>query len=167
MTHYAIRPLDAAIRTAAFRCGKDGLDDYIRRHASQDAKRNLARVFIASPASDSTQLAGYFTLSAASVGADALPEALHRKLPRYPVPVALLGRLAVDTAFHGQGLGGILLADALLKVSRASSVLAVAGMIVDAKDETAASFYRHFGFTDLPGQSGRLLLPAKAFPTVT
>lgn len=164
MTRYTIRPLDAVIRTGAFRCGKDVLDDYIRRYASQDVKRNLARVFVASPDFDFTRPAGYFTLSAASVGAEGLPEALRRKLPRYPVPVALLGRLAVDTAFHGQGLGGILLADALLKVSRASSVLAVAGMIVDAKDEAAASFYRHFGFTDLPGQPGRLLLPARAFP---
>jgi len=65
------------------------------------------------------------------------------------------------------GLGGILLADALLKVAHASRVLAMAGMIVDAKDEDAASFYRHFGFIALPGQPGRLLLSAKAFPVAT
>jgi GNAT superfamily N-acetyltransferase len=161
---YAIRPLDANIDSPAFHCGKAALDDYIRRYAAQDVKRGLSRVFVATPEADSRHLAGYFALSAASVSAADLPEALRRKLPRYPVPVALLGRLAVDASFRGKGLGGILVADALLKVVSASHVLAVAGMIVDAKDEDAASFYQHFGFTPLPGHSGRLLLPAKAFP---
>lgn len=167
MVRYSIRPLDAALDSAAFHCGIAALDDYIRRYAAQDVKRSLARVFVATPEADLRQLAGYFTLSAASVSATDLPEPLRRKLPHYPVPVALLGRLAVATAFRGQGLGGILLADALLKVAHASRVLAMAGMIVDAKDEDAASFYRHFGFVALPGQPGRLLLSAKAFPVAT
>lgn len=162
--HYLIRPLDTAIDSAAFRCGIAALDDYIRRYAAQDVKRSLARVFVATPEAAPRQLAGYFTLSAASVSATDLPEPLRRRLPRYPVPVALLGRLAVATAARGQGLGGILLADALLKVAHASRVLAMAGMVVDAKDEDAASFYRHFGFIAVPGQPGRLLLSAKAFP---
>ncbi len=166
MAHYVIRPLDATIDSAAFHCGKAALDDYIRRYAAQDVRRGLARVFVATPDTDRQQLAGYFTLSAASVSAADLPEPLCRKLPRYPVPVALLGRLAVATTFRGQGLGSILLADALLKVVNASLVLAVAGIIVDAKDEDAASFYRHFGFAPLPGQPGRLLLSAKAFPAL-
>jgi len=165
--HYLIRPLDTAIDSAAFRCGTAALDDYIRRYAAQDVKRSLARVFVATPEAAPRQLAGYFTLSAASVSATDLPEPLRRKLPRYPVPVALLGRLAVATAARGQGLGGILLADALIKVAHASRVLAMAGMVVDAKDEDAASFYRHFGFIALPGQPGRLLLSAKAFPVAT
>lgn len=163
---YAIRPLDTTIDAAHFQCGYAALDEYIRRYAAQDVKRGLARVFVATPEATPQQLAGYFTLSAASVNAAELPEALRRKLPRYPVPVALLGRLAVASAFHGQGLGSILLADALLKVAHASRVLAMAGMIVDAKDEDAASFYRHFGFAALPGQPGRLLLSAKAFPAL-
>jgi predicted GNAT family N-acyltransferase len=167
VVHYVIRPLDTAIDSAAFHCGKAALDDYIRRFAAQDVKRSLARVFVAAPEADPRQLTGYFTLSAASVSAADLPEPLRRKLPRYPVPVALLGRLAVATAVRGQGLGGIMLADALLKVANASRVLAMAGMIVDAKDEDAASFYRHFGFAALPGQTGRLLLSAKAFPVDT
>jgi predicted N-acetyltransferase YhbS len=94
-----------------------------------------------------------------------LPESLAKKLPRYPVPVALIGRLAVHTDFQGKGLGSILLADACQKVARASALLAVAGIVVDAKDAAAASFYRHFGFMPLPGQSNRLLLPASAFRT--
>ncbi len=121
-------------------------------------------MFVAFPAGDTARLAGYVTLSAASVSATSLPDSLRRKLPRYPVPVALLGRLAVATTFQGKGLGAILLADACIKVARASQVLAVAGLVVDAKDETAAAFYRHFGFIPLPGQPERLLLPRTAFP---
>jgi GNAT superfamily N-acetyltransferase len=163
---YKIRALDAEVDSRAFRSGHPALDDYLCRYATQDIKRGLARVFVATPEADSRQLGGYFTLSAASVSASQLPEALRRRLPRYPVPVALLGRLAVAETFRGSGLGGILLADALLKVAHASRVLAMAGMIVDAKDETAAAFYRHFGFVALPGQSDRMLLSARSFPDI-
>lgn len=92
-----------------------------------------------------------------------LPESLAKKLPRYPVPVALIGRLAVATDFQGKSLGSILLADACRKVTHASATLAVAGIVVDAKDVAAAAFYQHFGFLTLPGQPARLLLPGTAF----
>jgi len=161
---YRIGPLDGAVDAATFHCGQAALDEYIRRYASQDVRRNLARVFVASPAGDRRRLAGYFTLSAGSVRCSDLPAALARKLPRYPVPVALIGRLAVDSDFQRKGLGAILFADACRKVVQASAVLAVAGIVVDAKDVSAARFYAHFGFVPMPGQSGRLLLPAKALP---
>ena len=164
MIIYRIRALDAAIDATEFHCGHDALDDYIRRYATQDVRRNVARVFVATPDSDTRKLAGFFTLSAGSVACSDLPGELARKLPRYPVPVALIGRLAVDTAVQGTGLGSILVADACRKVAQASAVLAVAGIVVDAKDETAASFYAHFGFVALPGQRTRLLLPAKLLP---
>ncbi len=163
MTGYRIRPLDATVELAAFQCGQTALDDYVRRYAAQDVRRGVARAFVATPDGDSCRLAGFFALSAGSVNCSDLPPNLARKLPRYPVPVALLGRLAVDAAFQGQGLGSILLADACRKVAGASAVLAVVGMVVDAKDEPAAAFYRHFGFTPLPGRSERLFLPAKFF----
>ena len=164
MITYRIRALDAAINATDFRCGHDALDDYIRRCATQDVRRNVARVFVATPESDARKLAGYFTLSAGSVACSDLPAELARKLPRYPVPVALLRRLAVDTACQGTGLGSILVADAATRVARASSTLAVAGIVVDAKDEAAASFHTHFGFVALPGQRKRLLLPARLLP---
>ncbi|WP_296699895.1 GNAT family N-acetyltransferase [Thiocapsa sp. UBA6158] len=100
-------------------------------------------------------------MSAGSVSAEDLPLDLARKLTRYPVPVALLGRLAVDETFKGRGLGSIMLSDACKKVIQASRVLAVAALLVDAKDPSAAAFYRHFGFTALPGRPDRLLLPER------
>lgn len=160
---YCIRPLDAFINAAEFQCGSEPLNDYIRRYASQDVRRNISRVFIATPENDPRQLSGFFTLSAGSVSCSSLPASLARKLPRYPVPVALIGRLGVDKKFQGKGLGSILLADACQKVSQASTVLAVAGIIIDAKDDDAISFYKHFGFIPLQGQAGRMLLPASVF----
>lgn len=163
MSLYRIRSFDKAVDAASFSCGQPLLDEYIRRYASQDVRRNVARVFMATPERDSRQLAGFFTLSAGSVSCSDLQETLAKKLPRYPVPVALIGRLAVATEFQGKGLGSILLADACRKVAHASATLAVAGIVVDAKDAAAATFYRHFGFLALPGQPARLLLPATAF----
>jgi ribosomal protein S18 acetylase RimI-like enzyme len=165
---YVIRPLDAAVETGAFLCGQPQLDTYLRRYASQDVRRGVARVFIATPREESRRLAGFFSLSAGSVNGEDLPPDMARKLPRYPVPIALLGRLAVDQAFQGRGLGSILLSDACQKVMRASRVLAVAALLVDAKDDPAAAFYRRFGFSPLPGRPDRLLIPVsvlrKLFP---
>jgi ribosomal protein S18 acetylase RimI-like enzyme len=79
------------------------------------------------------------------------------------VPIALVGRLAVAQSLQGQGLGSILLADACQRVFQASTVLAVVGLVVDAKDERTASFYSHLGFIPLPGQPTRLLLPLNRF----
>lgn len=163
MTTFKIRPLDKAGDTTFFDCKQAELDEYIRRYAAQDVKRNVARVFIATPEHDISRLAGFYTLSASSVSCSDLPVALAKTLPRYPVPVALIGRLAVDQQFQGQGLGAVLLADACRKVANASTSLAMVGIVVQAKDAAAASFYQHFGFKPLPGQADRLLLPASAY----
>ncbi len=163
MISYVIRAHDGKIDTKKFNCGHLALNDYIRRYAAQDVKRDLTRVFVATPEDDINHLAGFFTLSAGSIKCSDLPETVAQKLPRYPIPVALIGRLAVDEVFQGKGLGSILLAEACLKVKQASSSLAVVGIVVDAKDDSAAAFYRHFGFIALPGKSDRLLLPNAAY----
>lgn len=164
---YTIRPLDGAAATERFSCTESLLDDYLRRYAAQDVRRGVARVFIATTVETPDQVAGYFSLNAASIRAETLPEALRKKLPHYPVPLALLGRLAVDREFQGRGLGAILLADACRKVNAASQTLAVAGILVDAKSPQAAAFYRHFGFIALPGQPARLILPKARFAIQT
>lgn len=164
MNLYRIRSFYRAIDTASFHCGQPPLDDYIRRYAGQDVQRNVARVFLAALDHEPRRLAGFFSLSAGSTRCSDVPEGLAKKLSRYPVPVALMGRLAVASDFQGKGLGSILLADACKKVAHARAILAVAGIVVDAKDATAIRFYQHFGFQLLPGQPGRLLLPASAFP---
>lgn len=158
-----IRPLDGEADTAEFECGETALDEYLQRYATQDIKRGVARVFVASPVDALPVVAGFYTLSAAGIAAEVLPEQWRRKLPRYPVPAALLGRLAVGRQFQRQGLGSILLADACKRVAAASETLAVAAIVVDAKSPEAAALYRHFGFAGLPGQPGRWMLPRSHF----
>ncbi len=163
MPRYVIHALDNTVATKKFDCGERILNDYLCRFATQDVKRDVARAFVATPIDTPAQIAGFFTLSAATVQAESLPEVWRKKLPRYPVPVALLGRLAVDRAFQGMGLGAILLADACRKINAASQTLAVAGIVVDPKSPQAADFYRHFGFIELPGHPQRLILPRGSF----
>jgi GNAT superfamily N-acetyltransferase len=160
--NYRIQTFDKTFETNQFCCGSQDLDNYIRRYASQDMKRNLTRVFVATPQNSNT-LAGFFTLSAGSVNCSDLPVELAKKIPRYPIPIALLGRLAVDKSFQGKGLGSILLAEACQKVAQANTVLAIAGIMVDAKDQISASFYQHFGFQPLPENAERLFLPINVF----
>jgi GNAT superfamily N-acetyltransferase len=119
-------------------------------------RRRMAACFVA--LADERRIAGYYTLAAASVWLTNLPASIARKLPRYPtVPAIRLGRLAVDRAFQGQGLGGALLVDALQRASR--SEIAAHALIVDAKDEAAARFYQHHGFLALPDTPLVLFLP--------
>lgn len=160
---YSIHGLDKQTQTTGFDCGDKALNDYLQRYAGQDIRRGITRVFVASSAEQPQVVAGFYTLSAASIAAETLPEQWRKKMPRYPIPVALLGRLAVHRESQGQGLGAILLADACKRVAAASKTLAVAAIIVDAKSPKAAAFYQHFGFIELPGQPGRWMLPGSRF----
>jgi GNAT superfamily N-acetyltransferase len=102
-------------------------------------------------------VAGFYTLTAASIALSALAPEIVRKLPRYPVvPAALLGRLAVARNYQGKGIG-VLLSNAVLRVAGAE--LGVFAMLVNAKDDAAQRFYEHYGFTLLPGEDRRLCLP--------
>ena len=126
-----------------FCSGSEALDRYFQTQASQDIKRRLAACFEA-VGQDTQAVAGYYTLTATSVALSAFPMEIAKKLPRYPVvPAVLLARLAVIGSYQGQGLGGILLADALNRVSRAE--FGVFALVVDAKDEVAQRFYEHRG----------------------
>jgi GNAT superfamily N-acetyltransferase len=157
----AIAPLGPHHDRAAFRCGEPALDIYIRERAMQDAKRRIAQVFVAGETRG--EIAGYYSLSAASFERDDLPAEAAKRLPRYPVPAAIIGRLAVAEAYQGQKLGTLLLLDATRRVLGASSAMAVYAMIVDAKNETAVRFYERFGFKSFPNTPSRLFLPLDVF----
>lgn len=161
--NYRVRTLDAKHAVKDFQCSEPVLNEYLQRYAGQDVARGVSRVFVASPTDDLSEVAGFFTLSAASVQSEHLPEAVRKRLPRYPVPVALLGRLAVSKKHSGKGLGSMLLVDACKRVNAASNTLAVAAIVVDAKSQQAASFYRHFGFEEMPGQPHRWFISRRIF----
>jgi hypothetical protein len=156
---WQIAPLDTSEHDrSAFSCGAPELDRYIREHASQDVKRDVARVFVALR-SGAPAVCSYYTLSAASFQRDNLPADQARRLPRYPVPAVLLGRLAVDNGAKGEGLGAFLLMDAINRSLLATQTLAVHAMIVDARDDAAATFYRKYGFIPFSAEQRRLFLP--------
>jgi len=161
-----MEPLSGDHDRSQFLSGSDVLDRYFREQASQDIKRRIATCFVAVSVAAEV-VAGYYTLTATSIALSAFSPEIVKKLPRYPVvPAVLLGRLAVARRYQGQGLGGILLADALKRTSRAE--FGVFAMVVDAKDETAQHFYEHHGFTLLPGEARRLSLPiATALQSLT
>ena len=142
---------------AGFTCGSDALDRYLREQAPQDMRRLMSACYVAVDA-QSGAIAGYYTLAAGSVPLTDLSEAMAKKLPRYPlVPVARLGRLAVGVAFQGQQLGAALLWDAGLRAMQ--SGMGVFALVVDAKDETAAAFYKHHGFTAFSSNPLTFVLP--------
>ncbi len=156
---FSVATLDLATDRSGFECGVEALDRYFRVQVSQDIKRRVTACFVATKVTTEAkgQIAGYYTLASASVSLADLPEALAKKLPRYPsVPAVRMGRLAVDQAYQGEGLGAALLADALRLAVMAE--IAAYAFIVDAKDETAARFYVHHGFIALPEQPLCLLM---------
>jgi len=157
-----IEPLAAHHDREPFRCGHDGLDRYLREQASRDVRRGIARVFVAVAAADRGTILGFHALSAASITASQLPPEFARRLPRHPVPAALLGRLAVDQTVARRGLGGILLADAIKRTLSASAALGIAVIVVDPIDDGARSFYAAHGFRSLEGPERRMFLTLAA-----
>jgi predicted GNAT family N-acyltransferase len=161
LTGITVEPLGRQHDRTAFHCGADALDRYLKQQARQDADKRVAAPFVAvNP--PNTRVLGYYTLSASVVTLTDLPDELTRKLPRYPqLPVTLLGRLAVDQSARVQRLGEHLLLDALHRSLTHADEIAAMAVVVDAKDENAASFYRHYGFIPLQAQPKRLFVPMR------
>lgn len=165
MTDYSslvIRPLDSDHDRPGFHCGVASLDDYIQKQARQDVKRRVSRVFVATTVEQPNSIMGYYTLSTLSIELSQLPQAHARKLPRHPVPAALLGRLAVNQAAQSHGVGKMLLVDAIKRTLAVSDEIAIYAMVVDAIDERAQHFYEQFGFSLLSSGNLRLFLPLKS-----
>ena len=156
--NFKIEPLGKKHDRAAFFCGKDSLDQYLKNQAGQAVGKNLTAVFVLTP--DGKKIAGYYTLSSYAVMLDEIPEDIAKKLTRMQeIPATLLGRLARSVEFRGQGIGEILLVDALKKAFQNSTHVASWAVIVDAKDEEAAEFYKRYGFISFPSRANRLFLP--------
>jgi len=146
-SQYSFEPLADHDRSS-FSCGIPELDDYLRRQASQDAKRKVAAPFVM--VDEARRILGYYTLSAYGVRVAELPPDVARKLPKYPlIPATLLGRLAVSREHHGQKFGKLLLMDALHRSWKNSAQVASVGVVAEAIDEVARKFYLHHEFVPL------------------
>ena len=141
-----------------FTCGVDALDQWLKRVARQHISKGVSRTFVAIDPANPTQILGYYSLTAAEIDTDKLPRDVAKKLPRR-VPLVLLGRLATSVSVRGQGIGKLLLVDALKRIVEVSHNVGITLILVDAKDDQAAIFYRNFGFVPLPDTPHRLALP--------
>lgn len=144
-----------------FVCGVDSLDHYLRTQASQDVRRKANGVFILAETAQPAAVLGYYTLCAAALSQGDVPDAVRKHIPRYPqVSATLMGRLAVSQARQGEGLGAILIADAVRRAYVSAATVGSSMLVVDALHDRAAAFYVAHGFLRLP-DSLRLILPMR------
>lgn len=154
---YSIEPLKPSHDRADFDCGEPSLDDFLKRFARQNDEKGLSRTYVAVLPGE-PKIYGYYSLSSGAIRFDRVPE----KLPRYPVPVIHLGRLAVDGSAKGQGLGKILLLDALKRAASVSKQLGIYAVEVYALNDAARNFYLKYGFAPLLDDERHLYLTMKA-----
>jgi Acetyltransferase (GNAT) family. len=149
---------DPARRQAAdFACGKEALDRWLVRYAGQGERRDATRTFVTTDAEGA--VCGYYTLLAGQIEHSEATESVRKGLSRhFPIPVAILARLAVDGRHQGEGLGARLLGDALERVCRAAQEVAVRAALVHAIDDDAARFYERFGFRSLAAAPRTLMV---------
>jgi len=154
--NFRIEALASTHKHKGFSCGVPALDRYLSEQATQDIKRRVSNCFVI--ADETGTVAAYYTFAAASIPLGALPPEITRRLPRYPLlPAGLIGRLAVDERYKGQRWGGAMILDAVSRSMHSDP--AIFAIIVDAKDERAASFYEHLGFRRFAARPMSLYLP--------
>lgn len=165
MSSFDFQSLDKSFDRSSFDCGEGQLNNFLKAKARQNQSLNFNKTFVAIQTGDKAKrVLGFYSLSMGEIELTSLPENLSKKLPKHPVPVARMGRLAVDNSTKGQGLGKFLLVDAMKRVQSASELVGVYALLVDAKDNNAKSFYKKYGFIELADEPMALFLPLTSFP---
>ena len=145
----------------AFGCGVVSLDDFLQKLATQYEKRDCGRTYVLVRDGDN-RVYGYYTIAAAGIPREEFPSKAAKKLPKHPIPIVILARLAVDQSVKGQGRGRELLGNALGRIREIAEQLGVHAVFVDAIDESASEFYKKHGFTPLPGDALKLFMAVSA-----
>ncbi|WP_165227522.1 GNAT family N-acetyltransferase [Aquisphaera insulae] len=153
-----VTPLDGGHDRSAFDCGTPALDSYLRNYALQNQKRGIVRNYVVTLA-DSKVIVAYYSLVYGSIAPKLLPPKLVKGAGRYDIPLMLLARLAVDRRQQGRGLGKALLKDAVLRTMQAAEIAGLKLLLVHAKDDAAADFYRKHGFEPVVDEPLTLFLP--------
>jgi GNAT superfamily N-acetyltransferase len=133
-----------------FDCGYEELNSFIRLYALAGQRANISQTYVAV---NGAEIVGYHTLVVGNVVYEDAPERLAKGIPRYPIPVLLLARLAVDDRWRGKGLGAALVADAIRRTLQVADIAGVRAMLIHAQDDTARAFYIHLGFESFPGET--------------
>jgi GNAT superfamily N-acetyltransferase len=155
----SIEALTSTHDRRTFSCGVQALDEYLRRFARQHADANVSRTYVVVAGST---IRGFYSLAMSAIRKENLPARHLNRFPTFPLPVARLARLAVEMRHQRQGLGELLLADALERCLRLSAEIGMIGVIVDAKDDHARSWYERYEFERLPDPPLTLWLPTTA-----
>ncbi len=156
---WVVEKLSSDHHRESFDCGRELLNNFLTRLASQYRKKNLGQTYVV--ATPDKRVVGYYTISTSRVDFDNVPDDLRRQYPQIPIPVVLLGRLAVDKAFQGRGVGKTLLVKALRQAAELSDTIGIAAVEVHALDDQARAFYLKYGFTSLSDDQQHLYLPIR------
>jgi GNAT superfamily N-acetyltransferase len=155
---WIIEPFGKHHEREKFDCGQPSLNDFIRSRVSQYEKRRLGKTYVA-VTSGEARVIGFYTLAAAAISFETIPISKSKKLPKHPVPVVLLARLAVDASSQGKRLGEGLLLDALQRSLDLSASLGVHAVEVEAINDQASAFYQKYGFIPLLDDPLHLFIP--------
>lgn len=146
MSLSAPEPLAAHHDTAAFACGVDSLDHWLKQRALKNQATGASRTFVVC---DGNRVLAYYALASSAVAVEAATGSLRRNMPD-PIPVVILGRLAVDKSLQASGMGRALVRDACLRVIAAADAIGIRGLVVHALSEAARNFYERVGFDPSP-----------------
>ena len=155
MTLQAPEPLRADHDLSRFECGRPVLDEWLRKRAPGNEGSGASRTYVVC---EGARILAYYSLATGSIERKQAPGRVRRNMPD-PIPVMIIGRLAVDVSVQGRGIGRGLLKDAILRTLKAAQIAGIRAILVHALDETAAAFYRKNGFLDSPIDSLILMLP--------
>ncbi|MER9602491.1 GNAT family N-acetyltransferase [Mesorhizobium sp. M0243] len=140
-----------------FRSGTESLDQWLRLRARANQVSGASRTYVVA---EDARVVGYYCLSSGGLDLAQAPGAIRRNMPD-PIPMVVLGRLAVDAGWQGKGLGAALLQDAVLRAGRAATILGIRGIFVHAISDEAKAFYEHYGFAASPKNPMTLVLSLK------
>lgn len=143
-----------------FESGQEAIDVWLRERANKNQKNSVSRTYVVGTTSDPSRVVAFYSLHAGSIEAQRVTAAFRQNSPN-PIPVIVVGRLAVDLAYQRHGLGKSLLQDAVRRANLAGEIIGAKAILVQAKDEAAAEFYRYYGFKVLPGDGLVLVLPTE------
>jgi len=163
---WIIRSLSRTDDRNNFDCSEPALNDYLQKLAYQHAQRNISKTYVAVPIRSTDQILGFYTLSTGDINFHTFPLTLQKKLPKYPIPVVRIGRLAVDAHGQGKGVGASLLKDALQRCLILSEEIGIFAVVVETKHEKAKSFYLKYGFQEFNDEQLKLFLPIKTIMEV-
>lgn len=157
-----VEPLNTAVHDRnSFDCGIQELNLFLQQQANQNQHKHISKTHVAVAYDGKDpfkKIYGFYTLSAGQIHITDLPGEIRAKIPRYPIPIVRIGRLAVDKAYRKQGIGGFLLFDAFSKVLTIADQIGLFSVVVDAKNQAAKAFYQGYGFSELQDSTLTLFL---------